>query len=260
MSHGNLYLEVKRPVRLIPWLLIASPAVSLAMLVIELHIWHISPPSTFQAENIHATQDISADGVVKLYKTLNHQESFLTKIDVFLDGTVDTTLVPVRIAAVSGQAASVKIAGGFQSTNIGVYGEAANGDNNFAGYFDGEVLVVGPTVSTGTLFATDAAQSISTSGFVHDAGGAATVTACGTAIPVSNTNEYSGLVTEGTGATGCVITFAVPIAPAASAATCVVSSQSGLKFSYVASQTAITVTNIDDLSGTGISYICLAHS
>lgn len=92
-------------------------------------------------------------------------------------------------------------------------------------------------------------------GFLSEAGGdKPTVTSCGTGSSVATgSNDNRGAITEGTIATGCVITFPHPI-PANSF--CTMDSESGLAFSYSNSNTAITITNIGALSSTQINYQC----
>ena len=82
--------------------------------------------------------------------------------------------------------------------------------------------------------------------------GAPALTACGTSPAISGTDR-GGIVTEGTSATGCTLTFHTPatVAPG-----CTVSSQAGLVFSYTTSATALTITNVGALSSTKVSYTC----
>jgi hypothetical protein len=83
-----------------------------------------------------------------------------------------------------------------------------------------------------------------------------TLTGCGTGATVVGT-DLSGTVTEGTGATGCTITFATSYATTynAPAPHCTVTGESGL-LTYSLSTTAITVLNVGPLSGTNIDYTC----
>lgn len=84
-------------------------------------------------------------------------------------------------------------------------------------------------------------------------GTAPALTSCGTSPTIAGT-DTAGRVTEGSVATGCVITFnkAFGATPA-----CVVTSEAGLVFSYTTSTTAITVTNVGALSSTILNYHCI---
>lgn len=81
------------------------------------------------------------------------------------------------------------------------------------------------------------------------------LTSCGTSPAVgTGANNTAGTITEGSIATGCTITFANPFANVPG---CVVTSQSGLVFSYTVSASAIVVTNIGALSSTILNYMCV---
>lgn len=106
-----------------------------------------------------------------------------------------------------------------------------------------------------TSSATAPVLTLDNFGFLSKAGGdKPTATSCGTGSSVATgSNDSRGAITEGTLATGCVITFAHTI-PANSF--CTTDSESGLAFSYSNSNTAITITNIGALSSTQINYQC----
>jgi len=84
-----------------------------------------------------------------------------------------------------------------------------------------------------------------------------TVSSCGdTPATATGSNDMGGVITEGTVATGCTITFSVAYTniPA-----CTVSSEVGLVFSYAVSTSAIVVTNVGALSSTKIHYTCKSN-
>src|SRR5262249_17335436 len=81
----------------------------------------------------------------------------------------------------------------------------------------------------------------------------ASVTGCGAGATLTNGFDSHGVITEGTAATGCTLTFGTPyLTPP----TCTVSSRAGQVFSYVVSNNAITITNIGALSSTTLDYTC----
>lgn len=86
-----------------------------------------------------------------------------------------------------------------------------------------------------------------------------TLGSCGgsPSISAGATNKRA-TVTEGTIATGCVIIFAS--GGFSATPNCLVDSASGLQFSYVASATTLTITNIGALSGTSIVYDCAGET
>lgn len=83
------------------------------------------------------------------------------------------------------------------------------------------------------------------------------LTSCGTSPAItSDSSDAQGVVTEGTVATGCTITFATAYA---STPVCPVTSEAGLVFSYTVSTAAITITNVGALSGTKLHYLCMGN-
>jgi hypothetical protein len=83
------------------------------------------------------------------------------------------------------------------------------------------------------------------------------VTACGTGATLVGT-DFSGQLVEGTLATGCVLTFgeSYALTSPACTATCTVTGEAGLAFSYVVAATGVTITNIGALSSTKLDYTC----
>lgn len=79
-----------------------------------------------------------------------------------------------------------------------------------------------------------------------------TLAACGSSPVITGTNR-SGTVTEGTGASGCVITFSVPYLAIPG---CTVSSQKGLGFTYTVTPSGIKILNVGALSSTILNYAC----
>jgi hypothetical protein len=105
-------------------------------------------------------------------------------------------------------------------------------------------------LNIGNLIAGDLSK-----GIVNVKGTVPVLSGCGTGATVATGSGNShGTITEGTGASGCTITFANTHTQAPD---CVVKDQSGLGMSYTVSASAITVTNIGALSSTNISYVCL---
>jgi hypothetical protein len=82
--------------------------------------------------------------------------------------------------------------------------------------------------------------------------GTPALTSCGTGPAIVGTDR-GGTVTEGSAASGCIITFTVATAAAAA---CTVTSQSGLQFLYTTSTTAIGIVNVGALSSTKVNYVC----
>lgn len=85
---------------------------------------------------------------------------------------------------------------------------------------------------------------------------APSVGGCGSGAAIgSGSTDVQGSVTEGTLATGCVVTFAGAFSQQPS---CVVSSRAGLVFSYLPAVdgTTLTITNVGALSSTAIDWHC----
>lgn len=83
------------------------------------------------------------------------------------------------------------------------------------------------------------------------------LTSCGTGSPAISGNDTAGVVTAGTSATGCVVTFNTAYA---AAPYCAVTSQSQLtSFAYSISATAITVAQTST-SGNLFNYVCMARA
>lgn len=82
------------------------------------------------------------------------------------------------------------------------------------------------------------------------------LTGCGTGSPAIVGSDTAGVITAGTSAAGCTITFAVTYA---AAPFCVVTWQSNLAaMAYTVSATAITVTQTST-SGNKVQYICIGQ-
>lgn len=122
----------------------------------------------------------------------------------------------------------------------------------------------------GTLVATTTLRSDGTSnlgdsqsdltnvyGHYMSLGTAPVLTSCGGGATIVG-NDQAGIVSIGTVATGCVITFATSYG--ANAPACVVTSGSGIVFSYTVAATVITVTAIGALSSTTLIYNCKGRS
>jgi hypothetical protein len=100
-------------------------------------------------------------------------------------------------------------------------------------------------------------SKLTVSGHIGSLGTIPTLTSAGTGASITTgSTDTAGEITQGTLATGAVITFAnaytnIPFVT--------VTSQAGLLFSYTVSTTAITITNIGDLSETKLSYHVIAR-
>ncbi len=86
------------------------------------------------------------------------------------------------------------------------------------------------------------------------------VGSCGSSPSYVGT-DTAGTITEGSGATGCVFSFAESWSVTTPTCTpvCTLSSRAGLSFSYTTSAAAITITNIGLLSSTLIDYHCICY-
>ena len=137
------------------------------------------------------------------------------------------------------------------ATNVGVGSTtpwARLGVKGASGAFSSSLLNVGSSTNA-TLFNINGAGQ-------QEVGGPAIAapTSCGgsPAVTTGSVNT-AGEITQGTVSTGCVITFN----PAyVNAPFCVVTEQAGLGFSYVTTNTAITITNIGALSSTKMNWHC----
>jgi len=97
-----------------------------------------------------------------------------------------------------------------------------------------------------------------TGGHIYGATNAPAISSCGDGSPMlsAGSTDTHGTITEGTSATGCVISFvkAFTLVP-----TCVVSSPTGSAFtSYTATKTTLTISN-PSASGSKYSYICMGN-
>jgi hypothetical protein len=96
---------------------------------------------------------------------------------------------------------------------------------------------------------------LSATGHWISLGTAPAATSCGTTPAMSaQATDYKGTVTEGTTATGCILTFATAYATAPD---CIVTSPTGsVLTSYSVSTTALTLVN-SSASGDKFSYVCI---
>jgi hypothetical protein len=116
-------------------------------------------------------------------------------------------------------------------------------------------IAVGGNVGIGT---TSPKSKLTVNGDIGTDGLPPVVSGCGT-LPTTTVGDTdtAGMVTEGTIATGCTITFNVA---KTNIPFCTVVDQSGLVFSYTVSGTAIVVTNVGALSGTVLNYQCVQNN
>ena len=115
-------------------------------------------------------------------------------------------------------------------------------------------LIVSGNVGIGT---TSPASKLTVKGHIGTDGVIPTITSAGSSPSITiGSTDTAGEFTEGTIATGAVITFA---AAYARAPFCVLSSEAGLLFSYAVASTTITVTNIGALSSTAVTYHCISN-
>ncbi len=86
-------------------------------------------------------------------------------------------------------------------------------------------------------------------------GSSPALTSCGTG-PAIVGDDNAGTITEGTIATGCVVTWATAYSTAPS---CVFTSEAALGFTLAVTNTAATITNVGALSSTKLDYVCHGH-
>ena len=116
-----------------------------------------------------------------------------------------------------------------------------------------QILTFNANVGIGT---TAPGSKLTVSGHIGSLGTIPTLTSAGTGASIrTGSTDTAGEITQGTTATGAVITFAIAYTNIPFA---VVTSQAGLAFSYTVSTTAITITNIGALSETKLSYHVVA--
>lgn len=84
---------------------------------------------------------------------------------------------------------------------------------------------------------------------------APTPSSCGSG-PTIVGNDVGGTVTEGTGASGCTLTFGSTYT---TAPTCNISSEAGLGFTFATTATTLVITNVGALSSTKLDYFCSGH-
>lgn len=127
---------------------------------------------------------------------------------------------------------------------------SSTGDQKFStGYGGVTIQRLGISASTGDV-------TVNT-GHLRSTGSIPAVTSCGTSAAITTgSSDNAGEFTEGTLASGCVVTFATAYA---STPFCTVTEQSGLAASYTTSNSAITITNIGALSSTKLNYACMGH-
>lgn len=150
----------------------------------------------------------------------------------------------------SGTGSAGGIGGGVAIT-AGQGGNAAAGETSGAG---GDLTLTAGDVGAGAGTPSTVVGKINLAGHVASTGTNPVLSSCGTGSTISSTaTDTKGTVTEGTLATGCVITFNRVYATAPD---CLVSSQAGLVFTYTETTTALTITNIGALSSTSLVYFC----
>jgi hypothetical protein len=105
------------------------------------------------------------------------------------------------------------------------------------------------TTATGTT--TSAVRfRIAAAGHIGEYSDPPVLSGCGTS-PTAVAYDSNGVVSPGSGAAGCTITFATPYF---SAPACMVSSRGGVNFTYAVTATGITVTGA--VGGTQLDFIC----
>lgn len=120
---------------------------------------------------------------------------------------------------------------------------------------DGNLTVGGTSTVTGAVTNTGA---VNWNAHVNTNATPPVLTSCGTGSPTITGSDTAGIVTLGTSATGCVITFAVAYT---GTPYCVVSwiATPLASQSYVTANTAITLTQTST-SGNKVQYVCIGPS
>lgn len=103
----------------------------------------------------------------------------------------------------------------------------------------------------------EAARLTSTGHTIYGLANQPTLSSCGSGPTIDGT-DTAGTITEGTGATGCTITFGTAwnVTNPDRSPHCTLYSESGYIFQFTESVTAITITNIGPLSSTSVDYHC----
>ena len=85
------------------------------------------------------------------------------------------------------------------------------------------------------------------------------LTSCGTGPTIAESTDVAGTITEGTGATGCTLTFSTSWSQVFNGQVphCTIHSQSGYILQSTESATALTITNVGPASETNIDYTCV---
>jgi len=96
---------------------------------------------------------------------------------------------------------------------------------------------------------------LSTIGHHTTTGTSPGVTSCGTGASIVG-DDYAGTVTEGTGASGCTLTFGTTYTTRPS---CQLYNEDNLGFTSAATATTLTITNVGALSSKRIDYVCFGH-
>ena len=169
-------------------------------------------------------------------------------IDSLSTNTVSTGTNTLYSVAIRGRA-NTDTSTNFE-TAIGVYGSAV-GTNSFAV----GVYASASGTNSYSLFTEDRPVVFSDS-MLHSFGTAPAPSSCGGSPTVTGTNQAGKIVT-GSGATGCILTFASP-AWISSDVTCVVSARGGTAPSYTPAATTLTL-NTAAASAT-YDYWCTATS
>lgn len=163
----------------------------------------------------------------------------------------------VLVNGPSGQAVSLDVFGAASTNSYVRIGSASGGQFEFQVDTSGNWQANASGVANVIFQASRSGAKTSTltldKGHIGSSANTPTISACGTSPSAARGSDFAGEVTEGTTATGCVITFGVAYT---TAPWCVVTSQSQLvSFAYSISTTAITVVNTST-TGDKINWVC----
>lgn len=201
-----------------------------------------------------STIDDNVD-VVRVANTGTGQTSSKQLVYATHTGSFDTTAGNLTNVGVRSDVTSTRSAGANTLQNIAAYFSASGGQANYAlATIAGDVVLnsaSGLTAINGLLYF-GAHQKVSGTALVNG-----DLSSCGGGTPTASGTDVAGRITEGTTATGCVLTFK---ATYTSAPYCTCSSETaGVAVTCVATATTLTFSNAS-ASGNVFTFHCIGQS